>query len=153
MRSRASVTHSTASTLASLKAAACSSCKIRAPNCPLQVMPALVFFGRRWHMASDMLPIPGICGAAVHIIWIIVFGALVGRYNILSEDCVTKTGGRQGGIQLQVRCAWVPTISSSRPCCWSSPADSMLRQAPRQAQVLQWPAECRCCFSASQQQV
>ena len=86
-------------------------------------MPALVFFGRRWHMASDMLPIPGICGAVVHVIWIIVFGALVGHYNILSEDCVLKTGARQGGIQLQVRCAWLPTTSSSRSCCWSRPAE------------------------------
>eukprot|EP00891_Asterochloris_glomerata_P004182 jgi/Astpho2/4182/Aster-x1205 len=71
-------------------------------------MPALVFFGRRWHMASDMLPIPGICGAVVHVIWIIVFGALVGRYKILSEDCVLKTGARQGGIQLQAGAEQLP---------------------------------------------
>ena len=89
-------------------------------------------------MASDMLPIPGICGAIVHVIWIVVFGALVGRYNILSEDCVLKTGARQGGIQLQVTWAWVFTADAA---AGQALLKSMARQAAvRRAEVLQCAA-------------
>ena len=64
-------------------------------------MPALKIYGRRWHMASDMMPIPAICGLFIHTIWLIVFAPLVAHYDVLTPG---RACGRPG-IQYKATCA------------------------------------------------
>ncbi|KAK9829311.1 hypothetical protein WJX72_005111 [[Myrmecia] bisecta] len=45
-------------------------------------MPALRIYGRRWHIATDVVPLPAACGAAFHFLWAIIFGALIGHYHM-----------------------------------------------------------------------
>ena len=52
-------------------------------------------------MASDMMPVPAICGLFIHTIWLIVFAPLVAHYDVLTPG---RTCGRPG-IQYQATCA------------------------------------------------
>lgn len=62
-------------------------------------MPALKIYGRRWHMASDMMPIPALAALLIHTIWIIIFGPIVGAYHVFGDrTCHTP------GVQFQAVC-------------------------------------------------
>lgn len=47
--------------------------------------------GSEWHIASDMLPLPHILGCIFHVIWVIIFGSLIGAYDVF------RTCKGQGG--------------------------------------------------------
>ena len=62
-------------------------------------MPALKIYGRRWHMASDMMPIPALAALVIHTIWIIIFGPIVGAYHVFGDrNC------HRPGVQYQAVC-------------------------------------------------
>ena len=54
-------------------------------------MPSLRIAGSEWHIASDLLPLPHIIGLVFHVVWVIVFGTLIGVYDVF------KTCSGQGG--------------------------------------------------------
>ena len=45
-------------------------------------MPSLQWYGRSWHIATDLLPVPIAIGAASHVVLVIVYGSLIGYYNM-----------------------------------------------------------------------
>ena len=45
-------------------------------------MPSLQWYGRSWHIATDLLPLPIGIGAASHIVLVIVYGSLIGYYDM-----------------------------------------------------------------------
>ena len=67
-------------------------------------MPQLQAYGRRWHIATDVIPVPALIGALLHVIWLVVFGPLTAHYDILSQNCKNSDGTYQGGVQLQIVC-------------------------------------------------
>lgn len=62
-------------------------------------MPALKIYGRRWHMASDMMPLPALAALLIHTVWIIIFGPIVQAYNVFPD----RSCGRPG-VQYQAVC-------------------------------------------------
>ncbi len=75
-------------------------------------MPALKIYGRRWHMATDMMPIPALFAIVIHTIWIIIFGPLVGAYHVFSPDRKCHTTGREyqaicGGFLAIYAVSWI----------------------------------------------
>lgn len=52
---------------------ACTVCFDTAPQ------PALVLWGRRWHIASDDLPLPAAVGCAFHLAWVVVLSVLLSQ--------------------------------------------------------------------------
>lgn len=62
-------------------------------------MPALKIYGRRWHMASDMMPLPALAAWLIHTVWIIIFGPIVQAYNVFPD----RSCGRPG-VQYQAVC-------------------------------------------------
>ncbi|KAK9831061.1 hypothetical protein WJX74_001575 [Apatococcus lobatus] len=54
-------------------------------------MPSFRIAGSEWHIASDMLPLPHIVGLIFHVVWVIVFGSLIGVYDVF------RTCSGQGG--------------------------------------------------------
>lgn len=65
-------------------------------------MPQLQVYGRRWHIASDVVPVPALIGVFLHVIWLVVFAPLTAHYNILSQPCYNSNGTYQGGVQLKI---------------------------------------------------
>ena len=62
-------------------------------------MPALKIYGRRWHMATDMIPLPALSALIIHTLWIIIFGPVVQAYNVFPDrPCVRP------GVQYQAVC-------------------------------------------------
>ena len=45
-------------------------------------MPSLQWYGRSWHIATDLLPVPIAIGAASHVVLVIVYGSLIGYYDM-----------------------------------------------------------------------
>ena len=45
-------------------------------------MPEIVLFSRRWHATTDTMPFPLAFGALFHASFLIVYGALIGAYDI-----------------------------------------------------------------------
>lgn len=54
-------------------------------------MPSLRIAGSEWHIATDMLPLPHLIGLIFHLVWVIVFGSLIGYYDVF------RTCSGQGG--------------------------------------------------------
>ena len=52
-------------------------------------------------MASDMMPIPALCGLFIHTIWLIVFGPIVAHYDVMT---IGRGCGRPG-VQYKATCA------------------------------------------------
>lgn len=55
-------------------------------------MPALKIYGRRWHMASDMMPLPALAALLIHTIWIIIFGPIVQAYQVFPDRACSRPG-------------------------------------------------------------
>ena len=62
-------------------------------------MPALKIYGRRWHMATDMIPLPALAALIIHTLWIIIFGPIVRAYDVFPD----RPCGRPG-VQYQAVC-------------------------------------------------
>lgn len=62
-------------------------------------MPALKIYGRRWHMASDMMPLPALAALLIHTIWIIIFGPIVRAYHVFPDRQCSRPG-----VQYQAVC-------------------------------------------------
>ena len=45
-------------------------------------MPEIVLYSRRWHATTDTLPFPLGFGAMFHAVFLIVYGALIGRFDV-----------------------------------------------------------------------
>ena len=62
-------------------------------------MPELSLFSRRWHATTDTLPFPLSFGALFHAVFLIVYGALIGRFDVWSScpgqgaNYIAVTGG------------------------------------------------------------
>ena len=62
-------------------------------------MPELVLYSRRWHATTDTLPFPLSFGALFHAVFLIVYGALIGRFGVWSScpgqgaNYIAVTGG------------------------------------------------------------
>ena len=50
-------------------------------------MPAIVVFGRRWHLAADDLPIPSVLGAIWHAFWLIVISGNLAYVDRHLDGC------------------------------------------------------------------
>ena len=60
-------------------------------------------------MASDMMPIPALCGLFVHTVWLIVFAPLVAHFDVMTLN----RGCGRPGIQYQAVCAGFLAIYSA----------------------------------------
>ena len=53
----------------------------------MHAQPVVVLYGRRWHTATDTIPFPAIFAAAIHVVWIVVFGWLISVYDVWTTPC------------------------------------------------------------------
>lgn len=98
-------------------------------------MPSLRIAGSEWHIATDMLPLPHLIGLVFHVVWVVVFGSLIGVYDVF-RTCSGQGGNyvaADAGL-LTVFCALslceiaVITIGL-RGARFSAPVDQTLTQA------------------------
>lgn len=97
-------------------------------------MPALKIYGRRWHMATDMMPIPALFAIVIHTIWIILFGPLVGAYHVFSPDLKCHTTGREyqaicGGFLAIYSISWIFEVALFYVGCRGTPLEVQKRKA------------------------